>query len=213
MDDIVKKAMAEVAELNDQGIKVAGGKKYTQVVTRVEVFRKNFGFDVGINTDVKLFGSGFLVKATVFLKGGEQIGSGHAYATSIQQTKSIEKLETTAIGRALASCGLAGGEYCTQEEIDTFNERYQEPVPEPKPKPELTPEQKREKARKVVDKWIGRIRTMSLPHLIDFERDNAESIDRLKQDYPDMYEIFQRESDKRAAHLSQGIQASGGNYA
>lgn len=127
MIDKIQKAMAEVAKLNDDGIKVQGGKKYTQVVTRVEVFRKHFGYDYAINTDIKPFGTGFLVKATVSTLSGEQIGSGHSYATSIQKEKSIEKLETTAIGRALASCGLSGGEYCTQDEIDTHQERY-EPV-------------------------------------------------------------------------------------
>ena len=43
----LNKAMNEVSGQNKDGVKVQGGKKYTNVSTRVEMLRRNFGFDVG----------------------------------------------------------------------------------------------------------------------------------------------------------------------
>ena len=129
-------AMQEVSDLNEKGIKVQGGKKYTQVVTRVEVFRKHFGLQYGIETGIFEFAGGFMAKALIRDLGTDKIiGTGHSFANNIAKEKSVEKFETTAIGRALASCGLAGGEYATQDEIETHEERYER-------KPEFTREDK-----------------------------------------------------------------------
>lgn len=125
----VAAAMKEVVGLNEShGVKVSGGKKYTQVVHRVEVFRKHFGLEYGIDTQVTQFGNGVIVKAYV-MRGADVIGSGHAYATSLAKEKSLEKLESTAIGRAMASCGLSGGEYATDNEIDSWADRYSDAPP------------------------------------------------------------------------------------
>lgn len=119
-------AMQEVSSLNSEGIKVQGGKRYTQVVTRVEVFRKHLGFHYGIETGIFEFAGGFMAKAVIRdLTNDKIIGTGHSYAGSIAKEKSVEKFETTAIGRALASCGLSGGEYATQEELETHEDRYE----------------------------------------------------------------------------------------
>jgi len=122
----LNKAMDEIAVLNKDGVVVQGGKRYTQVVVRMEVFRRRFGLDYGIDTDV-LFPAegGIIVKAKVTGEGNI-IGSGMAYATEMSKEKCLEKLETTAVGRALASIGLSGGEYCSQNELDTYEERYEE---------------------------------------------------------------------------------------
>lgn len=123
----LQKAMHEVSVLNDAGIKVQGGKKYTQVVTRVEVLRNNLGVQYAIQTNISEFGSGIMARASIKDPGDREIASGHAYATNIAKEKSIEKLETTAIGRALAALGLSGGEYATQNEMDSHAERYEKP--------------------------------------------------------------------------------------
>jgi hypothetical protein len=129
MEDNIKKvgnAMDNIAKLNEKGITVQGGKKYTQVVTRVEAFRREFGFSYGIDTDI-LFPAdgGAVVKAKVLSDQGHLIGSGMAYTSNISKEKCLEKLETTAVGRALASCGLAGGEYASDDEIKSYEERYE----------------------------------------------------------------------------------------
>ena len=46
-------AMAEVNDLNrSHGVSQRGGKKYTEVFVRVEAFRKAFGTDLGIDTNI-----------------------------------------------------------------------------------------------------------------------------------------------------------------
>ncbi len=138
MSDL-NKAMDKIAKLEDKDkITVKGGKKYTQVVTRVEMFRREFGFNYGISTEITEFAGGIMARATIFSaseygRGVKDIvGSGHAWAAMINKEKCIERLETTAIGRALASIGLSGGEYCSQNELDTYEERYEQPTQEQK---------------------------------------------------------------------------------
>ena len=125
MSDI-NKAMDQVADLNEKhGIPVQGGKKYTQVVHRVEVFRRNFGLEYGIDTQISQLEGGILCKAYV-MKGQDVIGTGHAFSSGLSGKKNLEKLETTAIGRAMACLGLSGGEYASDTEMETWEERYQE---------------------------------------------------------------------------------------
>jgi hypothetical protein len=118
--------MEEISALNEShGIRVKGGKKYTQVVHRMETFRKFYELEYGVNTDIREFMGGALCKAKITI-ADFIIGSGHAFSASLSDEKSIEKLETTAIGRALASIGLSGGEYASINEIDTWEERYKD---------------------------------------------------------------------------------------
>lgn len=124
------KAMDEIAELNDKGGKGTEklqGKTYTKVAARVEVFRKHLGLSLGIETEVLFPIKGVMMIARVKDKEGFVLGSGHAYAESLGKDKSLEKLESVAVGRALASLGLIGGEYATDSEVETWPERYEDP--------------------------------------------------------------------------------------
>ena len=127
----VRAAMAEISDLNDKGgkgtTKVQGGKTYTNAVTRVEVFRKHFGYTLGIDTEVLFPVDGVMMIAKISEPSGRVIGSGHSYAKTIAPDKSLEKLETVAIGRALASLGLSGGEYASDAEMNTWQDRYEQP--------------------------------------------------------------------------------------
>lgn len=121
-------AMSLVGSMHDKSTPIKGGKKYTKVVHRVEAFRKFFGLDYGIVTYVSEFASGFLANAQIIVTSTrEVVGMGHAWSSSLAKEKSLEKLETTAIGRALASIGLGGDEYASDTEIETFDERYEKP--------------------------------------------------------------------------------------
>lgn len=125
MDKLIE-AMNEVGGLNDtHGVNMQGGKKYTQVVHRVQAFRKHLGLEYGLDTQISTFGGGFLCKAYV-MKEDLVIGSGHAYTADLNKNKSLEKLESTAIGRAMASIGLSGGEYATDLEVDSWEDRYED---------------------------------------------------------------------------------------
>jgi len=173
-------AMDAVAKENKNGVKMQGGKKYTQVVTRVEIFRRHFGLEYGIQTEIKPLSNGVLASATVTNADGAIIGSGHAHTTAIQKDKSIEKCETTAIGRALASCGLSGGEYATENEIETHEERYTQPQPQ-QPKP------------------IELLEYDELGQALQ----NAESLDDLKQQWTKAYNARQRMTDDQYKFLEK----------
>lgn len=121
----LKKIMEEISSLNKtHGVMQKGGKKYTQVVHRVEVFRKHVGTTYGIQTFLKVDdGKRVVVKAIIKSLEGDIIGSGYAEefrgASYVNKTSALENAETSAIGRALSSLGLSGGEYASANEMDT----------------------------------------------------------------------------------------------
>jgi hypothetical protein len=120
----LKEAMAKVAELNkSHGVKQRGGKMYTQVVHRMEAFRQVFGTEFGVDTKILVDdGSRVVIKAIITNPDCMLIGSGMAEEIRgqghVNTTSALENAETSAIGRALASIGLAGGEYASSNEMD-----------------------------------------------------------------------------------------------
>ena len=117
-------AMDVVADLNkSHGVMQRGGKQYTEVAKRVEAFRMVFGGEYGIDTDIiHNDGQTVVVKATVKDKDGFIVGSGLAEeirgSSQITRTSAVEVCETSAIGRALASMGMHGGQYASANEMD-----------------------------------------------------------------------------------------------
>jgi hypothetical protein len=94
------------------------GKKYSPVSARVEQFHKDHA-DGQIRTRYE-FKEGYVIfRATVSY--GERKFNGHAFG-KVGTEKAFEKLESVAVGRALAFAGyLAGGEIASYDEIETFN--------------------------------------------------------------------------------------------
>ena len=124
-------AMGLVSELNKtHGVAQRGGKKYTQVVHRMEAFRTVFGLDCGVDTDILVDdGQRVVVKATITDNNGHVIGSGMAEEIrgqgNVNKTSALENCETSAIGRALASIGLSGGEYASANEMEAVPRKQQ----------------------------------------------------------------------------------------
>lgn len=124
-------AMELVAELNkSHGVMQRGGKQYTEVAKRVEAFRLTFGGEYGIDTDViHNDGKTVIVKAVIIDKDGWVVGSGLAEeirgSSNITKTSAVEVCETSAIGRALASLGLHGGQYASANEMDAVGRKEQ----------------------------------------------------------------------------------------
>ena len=142
-----------VHELNKtHGVKQRGGKMYTQVVHRMEAFRRFYGTEYGVDTQILVDdGQRVVVKATITNLDGIVVGSGMAEEIrgqgyfergdkrNINTTSAIENCETSAVGRALASIGLAGGEYASANEIDGVG-RKREAQAEAENKPVVDPE-------------------------------------------------------------------------
>jgi hypothetical protein len=115
-------------------VMVRGGKQYTMVKDRIEIFRQEFGDEYGIETTVdysKGFADGAPVVAhtTIIDPNNRVIASGWAIefvgSTDITDGSPVEVAETSAIGRALACFGLHGGEYASLNEMESA-ERKQE---------------------------------------------------------------------------------------
>ena len=167
MSDLIK-CMDAINELNKtHGVKQRGGKIYTQVVHRMEAFRRHFGISCGVNTSVLVDdGQRIVIKAVITNSDGIQIGSGMAEEIRgqghINQTSALENAETSAIGRALSSIGLAGGEYASANEMDAVGRKEdakKDPVADPEPEPEVDPSIKLK-----INNFMGEVNT-KLPNL------------------------------------------------
>lgn len=159
------KAVVELNEINrTHGVDMRGGKKYTMVKDRVEIFRKHFHLDLGIETFIEYCDDTFVrMKAIITerVKFGDTyhirvIGSGHAEelrgSTNVNKTSALENAETGAIGRALASIGLAGGEYASANEMEAVGRKEEV---QKSPPPKATPTEKVEPAKEAKTKVIN----------------------------------------------------------
>ena len=138
----LNKTMDAINELNKtHGVKQRGGKMYTQVVHRMEAFRRHHGTEYGVDTQILVDdGQRVVIKAIITNNDGHTVGSGKAEEIRgqghVNTTSALENAETSAVGRALASLGLAGGEYASANEMDAVSRKSDaitsnkaEPVP------------------------------------------------------------------------------------
>lgn len=106
----------------DTGIVNIHGKEYKTVAKRVDEFRKEHKQELGIQTNlVSIDERTVVIKAEIINKEGFVIATGYAeenrQSSQINKTSALENCETSAIGRALANFGLAGGEYASADEV------------------------------------------------------------------------------------------------
>ena len=124
--DKLNKAISEIANLPSSDKVNIKGKFYTTVDTRVHAFRKHLGADAQITTEVIHHDdTRVVVKATVSvcIEGewrilGNDYAEEYRAAGMVNKTSALENCCTSAIGRALACCGLGGGEYASAFEVD-----------------------------------------------------------------------------------------------
>lgn len=119
-------AINEIANLPNEDKQFIKGKYYTTVDKRLQSFRKVFGSNANITTEIIMNDlERVVVKATVLVyQDGEWVEIGNDYAEEfrnqgmVNKTSALENCCTSAIGRALANCGLGGGEYASGFEVD-----------------------------------------------------------------------------------------------
>ena len=219
MSDL-NKAMDLVANLHkSHGVKQKGNKLYTMVVHRTEAFRRALGTDFGIFTEILVDdGKRVILKAIITDRDGRTIGSGHAEEIRgqgmVNNTSAIENAETSAIGRALSSLGISGGEYASANELDAVDRKKEaikeeskedvspdKKTPQPltkedvknlppnnlKPR-ELTTEERREIHEKKLldfDHWCQQKRTIG--HLHAYFSEEESTLNEMKQHNVDLY--------------------------
>ena len=214
------KTMDTIADLHkSHGVKQKGGKLYTQVVHRMEAFRRIHGTDFGLDTEILVNdGKRVVIKAIITDKDGRSVGAGMAEEIRgqgmVNTTSALENAETSAIGRALASLGLAGGEYASANELDAVERKTQAMKEEPNklvsPKPlapqpltkedvkaippnnlkprKLTDEERREIHSKKVEDfeyWCQQKRTTD--QLNSFYTESQTTLNEMKQHNPDLF--------------------------
>ena len=99
------------------------GKDYAKVPTRVKAFRES-NPRASIETKPTIDGNIIMFEAKIVQDKADDSSpsaTGHSYGEN-DGAKAFEKLETIAVGRALALLGyLNNGEIATSEELDEFN--------------------------------------------------------------------------------------------
>lgn len=194
----LKPVMELVKVLHEKhGVPQKGGKKYTQVVHRMEAFRSVLGLGIGFDTQIVVDdGKRVVIKAIASDKDGRILGSGFAEEIRgeghVNKTSALENAETSAIGRCLASLGISGGEYASANELDAVDRKSNALIQK---KPLQTPNQRLNQLqdKKKEDAQVLEIRQARFQDLSN-QIDNITQLADLTQFYKDRKETLNNDS-------------------
>tara|TARA_R100001015_G_C4634392_1_gene200824 strand:+ start:3293 stop:4057 length:765 start_codon:yes stop_codon:yes gene_type:complete len=160
-DERLQNAIDRIKNLDDSMKVNLKGKKYTMVAQRVQAFREAFGCGANVETEIVVCDdTKVIVKATVSVqRDGAWVPIATEFAEEyrgvgmVNKTSALENCCTSSIGRALAACGLSGGEYASSFEVDNAINNKAEAPTSPKPKAEPKPKSE-PKPDKALDEWV-----------------------------------------------------------
>ena len=137
-----KEIMAEADSMTaTAGVRQKGNKMYLEGKHRITILRRHYAIALGIDTTLLEANDKYVrVQAKIADPDGRVIASGMAEEIRgkglVNQTSALENAETSAVGRALASLGLHGGEYASANEMDAVvrkTEIQKQETPKPMP--------------------------------------------------------------------------------
>ena len=128
-DDLITTINDFKKSLNGQTISIHG-KDYATVALRLAVARRNLGAKLKIETEIVSIDKDVVVVKAIVTIAGNVIATGLAEerrsASRINQTSALENCETSAVGRALAFCGITNDTIAGAEEVAAAIEQQEQ---------------------------------------------------------------------------------------
>ena len=196
------------------------GKEYSMVSSRLEIFRKHFGFRYGIVEEILVDDGKRVVTKTSIIdrdKPEIPIGVGHAEeirgSSLVNKTSAIENCMTSSLGRALATAAaLHGGEMASVNEIEkaqnnekNINENKKEIKKDPPAnKEEAKKEKDQEQWQKITENYlknIDELRSQSM--CMHWFNRNKDVLKNMKAEVPRMYGEIQEHYQRKLDSLQQ----------
>lgn len=195
------------------------GKEYSMVSSRLEIFRKHFGFKYGIVEEILVDdGKRVVTKTSIIDRDNPEtpIGVGHAEeirgSSMVNKTSAIENCMTSSLGRALATAAaLHGGEMASSNELDKANnnkkniEEKENKEDPPKDKQDDNKEDKdQEKWQKITENYLRNIDEFKSQSMcMHWFNNNKDVLKNMKEIVPRMYGEISEHYQKKLNSLQQ----------
>lgn len=205
------KAILEDLNLKTINLK---GKEYSMVSSRLEIFRKHFGFKYGIIEEILVDdGKRVVTKTSIIDRDNPEtpIGVGHAEeirgSSKVNQTSAIENCMTSSLGRALATAAaLHGGEMASVNEIEKANNNKKN-IEEKQTKTDDENENKnndQEKWQKITENYLRNIDEFKSQSMcMHWFNNNKDVLKNMKEIVPRMYGEIQEHYERKLESLQQ----------
>ena len=205
------KAILEDLNLKTINLK---GKEYSMVSSRLEIFRKHFGFKYGIVEEILVDdGKRVVTKTSIIDRDNPEtpIGVGHAEeirgSSLVNKTSAIENCMTSSLGRALATAAaLHGGEMASVNEIEKANNNKKN-IEEKQTKTNDENEDKnndQEKWQKITENYLRNIDELKSQSMcMHWFNNNKDVLKNMKEIVPRMYGEIQEHYQRKLESLQQ----------
>lgn len=190
------------------------GKEYSMVSSRLEIFRKHFGFKYGIIEEILVDdGKRVVTKTSIIDRDNPEtpIGVGHAEeirgSSLVNKTSAIENCMTSSLGRALATAAaLHGGEMASSNELEKANNNKKNiEEKEIKEKEENKDNDKDEDEwQKLTENYLRNIDELKSQSMcMHWFNKNKEVLKNMKTVVPRMYGEIQEHYERKLDSLQQ----------